>query len=217
VRRAGAEPAASARVLRQRLGNLVTNEQTLGRALQLVAENVVASANVTTAATFDCSPYRPTPTIVEAAKALYSGHQIVEIGRGDAADADLQAAAERLEVIAAQVENDRGKMICFVTGAPGAGKTLLGLNLALNSRSGDRPAALLSGNRPLVHLLTEALAVDAAARGATSKAQAKYEADAAIQNLLGYLMEHTDGAHPPENVIVFDEAHEPGMQTSAKS
>lgn len=115
-------------------------------------------------------------------------------------------AAERLQVIAAQAERDRTKIICFVTGAPGAGKTLLGLDLTLKSRSGDRPAALLSGNRPLVHVLTEALAADAAARGATSKAQAKYHADAAIQNLLGYLKEHTDGAHPPENVIVFDDA-----------
>jgi hypothetical protein len=178
----------------------------LAAALQLVATNADASAEATNAASFDRSPYRPTPTIVEAAQALYAGHQIAEIGRGDAADAELQAAADRLQAIAAQAERDRAKIICFVTGAPGAGKTLLGLNLALKSRSGDRPAALLSGNRPLVHVLTEALATDAAARGAVSKAQAKYQADAAIQNLLGYLKEHTDGAHPPENVIVFDEA-----------
>lgn len=96
--------------------------------------------------------------------------------------------------------------MCFVTGAPGAGKTLLGLDLALKSRSGTRPAALLSGNRPLVHVLTEALAEDSAARGAMTKTEARRFADAAIQNLLGYLKEHTDGAPPPEHVIVFDEA-----------
>jgi hypothetical protein len=101
---------------------------------------------------------------------------------------------------------ERIHTVCFVTGAPGAGKTLLGLDLALKSRSGTRPAALLSGNRPLVHVLTEALATDRAARTGESKAAAKYQADAAIQNLLGYLKEHTDGAEPPENVIIFDEA-----------
>jgi hypothetical protein len=65
---------------------------------------------------------------------------------------------------------------------------------------------MLSGNRPLVHVLTEALAEDSAARGAMTKSEARRLADAAIQNLLGYLKEHTDGAPPPEHVIVFDEA-----------
>jgi hypothetical protein len=152
------------------------------------------------------SAYRPTPTIVEAAQALYAGHKIAEIGRGDAADAELQRTADALKEILREAEIRSEKVVCFVTGAPGAGKTLLGLDLALASRSGTAPAALLSGNRPLVHVLTEALAVDASKRTGVTKAQAKYEADAAIQNLLGYLREHTDGATPPEHVIVFDEA-----------
>jgi hypothetical protein len=118
----------------------------------------------------------------------------------------LQLAAATLQQIAAKAEAERLHVVCFVTGAPGAGKTLLGLDLALKSRSGTSPAALLSGNRPLVHVLTEALAIDRAARTKTSKAAAKYEAEAAIQNLLGYLKEHTDGAKPPENMIIFDEA-----------
>ncbi|MBA4274735.1 MAG: hypothetical protein C0436_03670 [Alphaproteobacteria bacterium] len=62
------------------------------------------------------------------------------------------------------------------------------------------------GNRPLVHVLTEALAEDSAGRSAMTKTEARRFADAAIQNLLGYLKEHTDGAPPPEHVIVFDEA-----------
>ena len=110
------------------------------------------------------------------------------------------------EQIAAQAEAEKLHVVCFVTGAPGAGKTLLGLDLALKSRSSSSPAALLSGNRPLVHVLTEALAIDQAARTKISKASAKYEADAAVENLLGYLKEHTDGATSPENVIIFDEA-----------
>lgn len=185
---------------------LLTNANTLVDAVLLAAALSDASADPLDALGFDLSPYRPTPTIVEAAQALYAGHQIADIGRGDAADLELQAAGERLRNIAADAETTRSRIICFVTGAPGAGKTLLGLDLALKSRSGTRPAALLSGNRPLVHVLTEALATDSATRTGGTKAAARYEADAAIQNLLGYLKEHTDGAVPPEHVIVFDEA-----------
>ena len=185
---------------------VLTNGRTLGRALTALEQHIDPNAAELDAIGFDLSPYRPTPTIIEAAQALYAGHEIADIGRGDAGDAELQAAASTLQAIAARTEMERTHTVCFVTGAPGAGKTLLGLDLALKSRSGTRPAALLSGNRPLVHVLTEALATDRAARTGESKAAAKYQADAAIQNLLGYLKEHTDGAVPPENVIIFDEA-----------
>lgn len=187
-------------------GLLFANATTLTDALRLVADNVMHGVQATSGTTFDLSPYRPTPTIVEAAQDLYAGHQIADIGRGDAADAELQAAADTLQEIAREAEANAYRTVCFVTGAPGSGKTLLGLDLALKSRSGTRPAALLSGNRPLVHVLTEALATDSARRTGISKAAAKAKADAAIQNLLGYLKEHTDGAAPPEHVIVFDEA-----------
>lgn len=185
---------------------LLANSATFQNAIAMVSEQTGPACPPLDAIGFDLSPYRPTPTIVEAAQALYAGHKIADIGRGDAADQELQVAAAVLQSIVAEAETGRKKVVCFVTGAPGAGKTLLGLDLALKSRSGDRPAALLSGNRPLVHVLTEALATDSAARSGTSKTEAKYKADAAIQNLLGYLKEHTDGASPPENVIVFDEA-----------
>ena len=186
---------------------VLTNDSTLARALKALELHIDPNASdLGRNGLFDQSPYRPTPTIIEAAQALYAGHEIADIGRGDAGDAELQAAASTLQSIAARAELARTHTVCFVTGAPGAGKTLPGLDLALKSRSGTRPAALLSGNRPLVHVLTEALAADRAARTGESKATAKYQADAAIQNLLGYLKEHTDGAEPPENVIIFDEA-----------
>jgi hypothetical protein len=194
-------------VLFDGVANLIeTNAEGLGRVLTAVARLAESAVAMCDIAEFEASAYRPTPTIVEAAQALYAGHQIAEIGRGDAADTELQAAADRMKAIALEAEARREKVVCFVTGAPGAGKTLLGLDLALKSRTGSTPAALLSGNRPLVHVLTEALAVDTAARTGVTKAEAKYQADAAIQNLLGYLKEHTDGAVPPEHVIVFDEA-----------
>ena len=163
---------------------VLTNGRTLGRALTALEQHIDPNADELDAIGFDLSPYRPTPTIIEAAQALYAGHEIADIGRGDAGDAELQGAASTLQAIAARTEMERTHTICFVTGAPGAGKTLLGLDLALKSRTGTRPAALLSGNRPLVHVLTEALATDRAVRTGKSKAAAKYQADAAIQNLL---------------------------------
>ncbi len=183
-----------------------TNRDTLADALIELESLIDERAQKLDALSFDLSPYRPTPTIIEAAQALYAGHRIADISRGDAADSELQEAAHILRTIVREAETSRQKVVCFVTGAPGAGKTLLGLDLAIKSRSNSQSGALLSGNRPLVHVLTEALAADCAARTGVSKAQAKYEADAAIQNLLGYLKEHTDGATPPENVIIFDEA-----------
>src|SRR5271165_505984 len=156
---------------------VLTNGRTLGRALTALEKHIDPNATKLDAIGFDLSPYRPTPTTIEAAQALYAGHEIADIGRGDAGDAELQAAASTLQAIAAQAEIERTHTVCFVTGAPGAGKTLLGLDLALKSRSGTRPAALLSGNRPLVHVLTEALATDRAARTGCSKAEAKYQAD----------------------------------------
>lgn len=163
---------------------LLTNGNNLGDALRLAASLSEPELKALDPLGFDFSPYRPTPTIVEAAQALYAGHGIADIGRGDAADIELQTAGDLLRIIAAEADATKSKIICFVTGAPGAGKTLLGLDLALKSRSGTRPAALLSGNRPLVHVLTEALAADSAKRTGRSKADARYEADAAIQNLL---------------------------------
>lgn len=185
---------------------ILANSETLIAGLRAVQVLTDPATPALDGAGFDFSAYRPTPTIVEAAQALYAGHAISDIGRGDAADEELQRAADTLRTIASEAEANRKKVVCFVTGAPGAGKTLLGLDLALKGRSGVLPAALLSGNRPLVHVLTEALAADCASRSSKSKSEAKYEADGAIQNLLGYLKEHTDGGNPPEHVIVFDEA-----------
>jgi hypothetical protein len=187
-------------------GLVEVNALTLGEVLRAIFQPVAGMEEPTSWFEFDTSAYRPTPTIVEAAQALYAGHQIADIGRGDAADAELQEAAAALKDIVEAAQNSFSKTVCFVTGAPGAGKTLLGLDLALRGRTGETPAALLSGNRPLVHVLTEALANDVAQRTDVTKERAKYEANAAIQNLLAYLKEHTDGAAPPENVIVFDEA-----------
>ncbi|RJS22518.1 DUF2075 domain-containing protein [Corallococcus sp. H22C18031201] len=155
---------------------------------------------------FEASPYRPTPTIIEAARAIYAGNTVADFGRSDASTQAISETIAFLKDTAHRASNHSERIICFVTGAPGAGKTLIGLELALAARLKDSSAALLSGNPPLVHVLTEALAEDASSRTHEPKAETRKKAQASIQNLLGYLKQHTSGAAPPEHIIVFDEA-----------
>jgi hypothetical protein len=99
--------------------------------------------------------------------------------------------------------------VCLVSGTPGAGKTLLGLNLVLADGAGrvaGQPAVMLTGNRPLVHVLRGALMADARSR--SENGSSRRAVQGALQTLLGYLKEHAaEGASlPPEHVVVFDEA-----------
>lgn len=113
------------------------------------------------------SPYSPTPTIIEAAKSLYENHSVVNITRHEADKVSTDRTISYiLEVIQDSKQNQK-KSICFVTGVPGAGKTLVGLDIAIKQtyQGHDEPveddgAVYLSGNGPLVAVLTEALAQD---------------------------------------------------------
>ena len=113
------------------------------------------------------SPYAPTPTIIEAARALYSNHSVENITRHEADKVTTDRTINYiLDVIKYSKEN-RKKSICFVTGVPGAGKTLVGLDVAIkqtyqgqNKPVEDEGAVYLSGNGPLVAVLKEALAQD---------------------------------------------------------
>lgn len=159
---------------------------------------------------YDAASYSPTPDIVTAARSLYSGHSVREIGRADATAEALERTANRLKAITEEARRDKKKVICFVTGEPGSGKTLLGLDLVFSGTAGrvaEEPAALLSGNRPLVFVLQAAIADDARRREGIKADEAKRRAQQALQTLLGYLKDHAAAdARPPENVIVFDEA-----------
>ena len=113
------------------------------------------------------SPYSPTPTIIEAAKRLYENHSVEDITRHEADKVSTdRTIAYILDVIKTSREKGE-KSICFVTGVPGAGKTLVGLDVAVKQSyqngeklSEDEGAVYLSGNGPLVAVLTEALAID---------------------------------------------------------
>lgn len=114
------------------------------------------------------SRYSPTPTIIEAASALYQNHSVEDITRHEAAGAALEDTTQFVLDVIQRSKLNREKSICFVTGVPGAGKTLVGLNVAIqqsvkeeNTPEDERNLAVyLSGNGPLVKVLTAALAKD---------------------------------------------------------
>lgn len=112
------------------------------------------------------SRYEPTPTIIEAAAALYLNHSVADITKSEASGQSLQATTDYLLRVIDHSREAGRKSICFVTGVPGAGKTLVGLNVAIEQSKRETAAATdslavyLSGNGPLVKVLTEALARD---------------------------------------------------------
>ena len=159
---------------------------------------------------FDAARYNPTPSIVAAARAIYAGHTVHEIGRADASAKRLRHTAKKIEEIVSGARTHKQHAICFVTGEPGSGKTLLGLDLVLAGKAGrvsGEPAALLSGNRPLVHVLQEAIVQDTRNRLGNKVSDVRREAQQALQTLLGYLREYSQRqVVPVEHVVVFDEA-----------
>lgn len=109
------------------------------------------------------SRYLPTPTIIQAASALYMNHSVEDITRHEADKAGIDSCTQFILDVIRESKEKRQKSICFVTGVPGAGKTLVGLNVAIQQEQGDL-AVYLSGNGPLVKVLTEALARDKVAK-----------------------------------------------------
>ena len=144
------------------------------------------------------SPYAPTPTIIEAAKTLYENHSVENITRHEADKVTTdRTIAYILDVIQHSKANQE-KSICFVTGVPGAGKTLVGLDVAIKQtyQGQDTPvedegAVYLSGNGPLVAVLNEALAQDnykkAKAKGESKKlSDSRREVSKSIQIIHRY-------------------------------
>ena len=105
------------------------------------------------------SRYSPTPTIIEAARSLYLNHSVEDITKHESEGAQLDATTRYVQQVISETKERKGKSICFVTGVPGAGKTLVGLNVAVQQEGKDL-AVYLSGNGPLVEVLTEALTRD---------------------------------------------------------
>jgi hypothetical protein len=158
--------------------------------------------------------YRPTPTIVEAAQALYRGHSVDEISRSEAGAENLTRTAEYVAQTIETAKRERRKIICFITGVPGSGKTLAGLNFATARQRAhsEEHAVFLSGNGPLVEVLQEALALDSLANAKlagkrTSKMEEKLRAASFIQNIHHFRDDFlVSKTAPIEKVAIFDEA-----------
>jgi len=189
--------------------------QNLDHAILLNAHNLheffkpYDSNSLMDVAAWEQSSYKPTPTIIEAAQALYQNHDVEGITRSDAGAKNLSATANCISNIIEQAKQGNKKAICFVTGVPGAGKTLAGLNIA-NQRlkvAEDEHAVFLSGNGPLVQVLQEALARNRAIKNKIKKETALKETRAFIQNIHHFRDEYLKNSQAPtEKVVVFDEA-----------
>jgi hypothetical protein len=171
------------------------------------------------------SIYKPTPTIIEASQALYRGHTVAEISRSDAGTINLSKTTACINRIIEHSKSTLTKSICFLTGVPGSGKTLAGLNIANERRKSheDENAVFLSGNGPLVYVLREALARDevqhAFEKGEkTTKAKSEIKAKAFIQNIHHFRDDNLRSHQPPhEKVVVFDEAQRAWTKERASS
>ncbi|MDC7683191.1 DUF2075 domain-containing protein [Asticcacaulis sp. BYS171W] len=166
------------------------------------------------------SGYRPTPTIIEAARALYDRHDVKDIARSDAGALNLSRTQDVIAQVIETSKAQRQKAICFITGVPGAGKTLAGLNIATQRSDGDRSshATFLSGNGPLVAVLSEALIRDQAARNKTPKTAVARNVHAFIQNI-HHFRDHylrSDEA-PSDHIVIFDEAQRAWTRAKAAS
>ncbi len=155
--------------------------------------------------------YKPTPTIIEAAQALYQGHSVHEISRSDAGAVNLSHTARTISEIIDDAKGKHKKAICFLTGVPGAGKTLAGLNLANSwcDKENNEHAVFLSGNGPLVKVLREALARNRVENSeiATTKSEAHRDVSGFIQNIHHFRDDALNNSLAPhERVVIFDEA-----------
>jgi hypothetical protein len=157
--------------------------------------------------------YQPTPTIIEAARVLFQKHSVMEITRNEAGE-NITVTSKYIEKIVQEAQLKQKKYICFVTGVPGAGKTLVGLNLSTQRRDEKEKthAVFLSGNGPLVSVLREALTRDVVAQEKLngkklSKVVAGKPVEKFIQNVHHFRDDALkDNAPPSEHVVIFDEA-----------
>ena len=160
--------------------------------------------------------YRPVPSVIEAATSLFAGHGVEEITRRDAAN--LGHAAEAILSLIREARERNRRHLIFLTGVPGSGKTLAGLQVVHRAHesegrhSGD--VVYLSGNTPLVTVLREALTEDECRRKMRAGHRVKKDAVRSsvrvrIQHIMDFLREYlsdTEERPPHERAIVFDEA-----------
>lgn len=161
------------------------------------------------------APFKPNPTIIQSARSIYMNNQVDEFFKFDSGEENLKITESTVESIIKEAKDYKKKIICFVSGVPGAGKTLVGLDLAGKAKNGNDSAlpdaVFFSGNGPLINVLTEALGRDAY-RMNPEKYPSKYRAvndvKVFIQDLHAFKQDiiSTRKKEIDENVLIFDEA-----------
>ena len=161
------------------------------------------------------SPFKPNPTIIQSARSIYMNNQVDSFFKFDAGEENLRVTEQTVESIVKEAKDNKKKIICFVSGVPGAGKTLVGLDLAGKTRNNANDsmpdAVFFSGNGPLINVLTEALGRDAYQNYPekyTSKYRAINDVKAFIQDLHAFKQDIISSRNKviDENVLIFDEA-----------
>lgn len=190
--------------------------KTNGQNLKAVIDSVIrfADGERIDPSQWEQGRYSPTPTIVEAAMALYNNHTVTNISRNDAGAINLSKTSEAVAEIIRISREESKKSICFVTGVPGAGKTLVGLDVATKhiDKADNLYSVFLSGNGPLVAILREALTRDKVRRvkeqgGKIKKGAAMSDVKMFIQNVHNFRDDCLRDEKPPvEHVALFDEA-----------
>ncbi|MFG4001026.1 DUF2075 domain-containing protein [Flavobacterium aquidurense] len=203
---------------------IVANENNLSNVISETLQKFKTS-EIINVENWENSIYKPTPTIIEAATALYKKHNVSEISRSDSGAENLSVTSECISEIIDYSKKKSRKSICFITGVPGAGKTLAGLNIA-NLRSNyeeEEHAVFLSGNGPLVDVLREALARDKVKTAREdnliiTKSSAISHVKSFIQNIHHFRdASIKDEKAPIEKVTIFDEAQRAWTKEQASS
>ena len=182
---------------------LLTDADHLGDIIRLVLDDNLPKNNYAVSITdWARSRYAPTPTIIEAARSLYLNHSVEEITKHESEGAQLETTTRYVQQVIRETKARKGKSICFVTGVPGAGKTLVGLNVAVQQEEGQDLAVYLSGNGPLVQVLTEALTRDKQAQEkAKGNKITKKEAEREVKRFIQIIHRYRDNMLNKVNVV----------------
>ena len=131
--------------------------------------------------------YRPVPTIIEAAQAIYENHGVDDIRTARADAINLSETTSEIRKAVDEAKRDKKYIILFVTGIPGAGKTLCGLDVAFSPQV---EGTFLTGTLPMVYVLKAALAQDKAKRSEMSERYARHQSKAKIESVVGLSLIH---------------------------
>lgn len=154
------------------------------------------------------SPYYPTPTIIAAAVEAYSSHNLSQIAQSEAGQDNIDACENEINRIIEWARSYKKKCVCFVTGVPGAGKTLVGLDVVAKNldKGKENLSVYLSGNGPLVEVLREALKRSVKADKKWNR-ETEVSINALIQSSYAFKKDNSKHDRPtPENILIFDEA-----------